>query len=83
MLQLKATVVLIILSAIACTTYGAPVESDHDNVAAEVIEKSGLVSSRNRRGIPKGMLSNYNYSYDVTVLQAINTYIYTHIYACI
>ena len=67
MLQLKATVVLIILSAIACTTYGAPVESDGDNVAAEAIEKSGLVTSRNRHELTKSMrfvsISIYRYQH--------------------
>ena len=52
--MLKATVVLIMLSAIACSTYGAPVEANGDNVAAEVIEKSGLASSKNCRGISAG-----------------------------
>ena len=53
--MLKATVVLIMLSAIiACITYGAPVEANGDNVAAEAIEKSGLASSRNRSGISAG-----------------------------
>ena len=49
--MLKAIVVLIMLSAIACTTYGAPVEANDGNFAAEAIENSGLVSSRNRRGL--------------------------------
>ena len=49
--MLKATIVFIMLCATACTTYGAPVESNDDNIAAEAIEKSGLVSLRDRRGI--------------------------------
>ena len=62
--MLKATVVLIMLSAISCTTYGAPVEANDDNVVAEAndenveaeaIENAGLVSSRNRRGLSASM----------------------------
>ena len=49
----KATiVVLFALSAIVCTTYGAPTDAKDDDVAANVtIENSGLVSSGNHCGL--------------------------------
>ena len=48
----KVIVVLFALSAIACTTYGAPANAKNDDVTeTAIIEKSGLVSTRNRRGL--------------------------------
>ena len=48
----KVIVVLFALSAIACTTYGAPANTKNDDVTENaIIEKSGLVSTRNRRGL--------------------------------
>ena len=49
----KATIVVVFaLSAIACTTCGAPTDAKDDDVAENaIIEKSGLVSSRNRHGL--------------------------------
>ena len=40
------------LRAITCATYGAPTDAKDDDVAENPItEKSGLVSSRNCRGL--------------------------------
>ena len=48
----KPLVLLFALSAIACTTYGAPANAKNDDVTENaIIEKSGLVSTRNRRGL--------------------------------
>ena len=50
----KAIVVLFTLSAIACTTYGAPANAKNDDIDLTenvITEKSGLVSTRNRRGL--------------------------------
>ena len=48
----KVIVLLFALSAIACTTYGAPANAKNDDVTEDaIIEKSGLVNTRNRRGL--------------------------------
>ena len=48
----KVIVVLFALSAIAYTTYGAPANIKNDDVTEDaIIEKSGLVNTRNRRGL--------------------------------
>ena len=48
----KVIVVLFALSAIACTTYGAPANAKNDDATEDaIIEESGLVSTRNRRGL--------------------------------
>ena len=46
--MMKEIVVLFTLSAITCTTFGAPVAGIKDaNSADKAIDRSGLVSSRN------------------------------------
>ena len=56
MTMLKAiTVALLVLNTITCTTCGV-LANTKDEVAAEnAIERSELVSSRNRRGLSAGM----------------------------
>ena len=51
---MKATVVIFVLSVINCTIYGAPAKAKNSATAKNAIEKSGLVSSRNRHGLSTG-----------------------------
>ena len=51
---MEATVVLFVLSVIDYTIYGAPAKAKNGDIANNAIEKSGLVSSRNRRGLSTG-----------------------------
>ena len=52
----KAIILLFTLSAIASTTCGAPTNAKNDDVTENsIIEKSELVSTRNRRGLSASM----------------------------
>ena len=56
MTMLKAIVVtLLVLSTINCTTYGIQANAKDKDAAENTIERSELVSSRNRRGLSVGM----------------------------
>ena len=55
-MMMKAIVVQFLLSAIACTTLGAPATGIEDaNSVDKAIDRSRLVSSRNRRDLSPGM----------------------------
>ena len=54
--MLKAIIVaLSMLSATICTTYGAPGNAKDGDAITNAIGRSGLVGSRNRRGLSAGM----------------------------
>ena len=54
--MLKAIVVtLLVLNTINCTTYGIQANVKDKDAAENTIERSELVSSRNRRGLSAGM----------------------------
>ena len=56
MTMLKAIVItLLVLSTINCTTYGIQANAKDKDAAENTIERSELVSSRNRRGLSAGM----------------------------
>ena len=55
-MMMKVIVVLFMLSDIACTTFGSPAAGIKDaNSADKAIDRSGLVSSRNRRDLSPGI----------------------------
>ena len=56
MTMLKAiAVTLLVLNAINYTTYGIQANAKDKDAAENTIERSELVSSRNRRGLSAGM----------------------------
>ena len=56
MTLLKAiAVALLVLNTINCTTYGIQANAKDKDAAENTIERSELVSSRNRRGLSAGM----------------------------
>ena len=70
MTMLKAiTIALLVLNTITYTTYGVPANTKDEDTADNAIERSELVSSRNRRGLSAGMkpVTNVLVSYYVVM----------------